>query len=133
MINIVKECQNDWACRQRQEANAKYRQAVLAIKEALLHEPLGLGLVQLQQKSRLSAKTLKDVLSHTKQICCLDGKYFWQADEAWMTVRFVLLAGNKQYSKEMQFAQYADEATIQQAFCEWKAGLFYGFWEKIDG
>lgn len=49
-----------------------------------------------------------------------------------MKIRFVLYVGNNEYIKEMQFAYDASERTIEKAFREWKAGLFYSFWEQVD-
>lgn len=49
-----------------------------------------------------------------------------------MKIRFVLYVGNNEHTKEVEFAQNADESEIEQAFYDWKAGLFYCFWEECD-
>lgn len=47
-----------------------------------------------------------------------------------MKIKFTLYAGNKEYTKVVEFADDATHDDIEQAFYDWKAGLFYSFWEK---
>ncbi|MCG7412060.1 hypothetical protein [Moraxella nonliquefaciens] len=47
-----------------------------------------------------------------------------------MKIRFTVYAGNKEYSKVVEFADDVSTDEIEQAFYDWKAGLFYCFWEK---
>lgn len=49
-----------------------------------------------------------------------------------MKIRFMLYVGSKEYSKVVEFADTADESEIEQAFDDWRAGLFYSFWENCD-
>lgn len=49
-----------------------------------------------------------------------------------MKIQFTLYAGNKEHTKVMEFADTADESEIEQAFDDWRAGLFYSFWEQCD-
>lgn len=49
-----------------------------------------------------------------------------------MKIRFVLYVGNNEYIKEVGFADDVSTDEIEQAFYDWKAGLFYSFWEKCD-
>lgn len=44
-----------------------------------------------------------------------------------MKIRFMLYVGSKEYSKVVEFADTACDDEIEQAFYDWKAGLFYSF------
>lgn len=48
-----------------------------------------------------------------------------------MQVKFLLYAGGKTYSKFMMFADIAIDDEIEAAFYDWKAKLFYSFWEVV--
>ena len=47
-----------------------------------------------------------------------------------MKIKFTVYVGNKEYSKVVEFADDVSTDEIEQAFYDWKAGLFYSFWEK---
>lgn len=49
-----------------------------------------------------------------------------------MKIKFTLYVGNKEYSKVITFADDVSKDEIEQAFYDWKARLFYSFWEKFD-
>ncbi|WP_156065127.1 hypothetical protein [Moraxella lacunata] len=49
-----------------------------------------------------------------------------------MKIRFVLYVGNNECIKEVGFAENADESEIEQAFYDWKVGLFYSFRKQCD-
>lgn len=49
-----------------------------------------------------------------------------------MKIQFTVYTGHKEYSKIVEFAKNATKQDIEEVFNEWKAGLFYSFWEKID-
>lgn len=49
-----------------------------------------------------------------------------------MKIKFTVYVGNKEYSKVVKFADNVSTDEIEQAFYDWKAGLFYSFWEKCQ-
>ncbi len=76
MADIVKEVQAELEATKQRQANERYAKAVTAVRQALLYDPHGLTAIQLQQKARLSIKTLNDVLNRTNQVREKGGKYF---------------------------------------------------------
>lgn len=49
-----------------------------------------------------------------------------------MKIKFMLYAGTKEYIKIVEFADGTPLDEIEQAFYDWKAGLFYALWEICD-
>lgn len=76
MVDIVTKINKELEATKQRQADERYAKAVNAVRQALLCEPHGLTAIQLQQKARLSIRTLNDVLNRTNQVREKGGKYF---------------------------------------------------------